>query len=146
MPIFIGDREKKLFNRIHNELTKNIVPITVKYLKRKPIEDTEDDNVYGENRDAPTRTMETSESFDILAIVRMVDPQIIEETTGIRAQRTVEVWITKAELDKYNIGEPRVGDYLYYWNEYWDIAKVNYANMLNNNPNETFNYVLIASL
>ena len=112
MPIFIGNREKKLFNRINNELLKNVVPITVKYLKRYEVEN--EDNPYAEHRDSPNKALESSESFDILALVRLVDPQIIEEITGIRAQRTIEVSIIRDELDKYNIGEPIIGDYIQY--------------------------------
>lgn len=117
MPKFITQREKNLFNRVQNELLKNIVPVTVKYIKRADVEDAENPNPYAETRNAPVRMLETSISVDILALIRLVDPQIIEELTGIRYQRTIEVWITREEMEKYNLGEPRIGDYIYYWNE-----------------------------
>jgi len=146
MPKFLGIRERKLFNKVQNELLKNIIPIEVKYLKRVELSDTEDDNPYDEVINSPGKIFDTSQAISILALIRMIDPEIIEELTGVRYQRTINVHITREELEKNKIGEPRIGDYLYYWGEHWEIVKINFSNYLNNNPDEFFNYTMIAAL
>jgi hypothetical protein len=146
MPKFIGTREKKLFNRVQNELLRNVVPVQVKYIQRVELTDVENDNPYHEVMGGPEKVFDTSKAFDILALVRMVDPEVIEELTGVRYQRTVNIHITREELEKNKIGEPKIGDYIYYWGEYWEIVKLNYSNYLNNNPDEFFNYTMIAAL
>lgn len=117
MPLFIGNRERALFENLNDEIIQDIVGQYVDYYQVDSSH-TEQDELYGE---AISKVYK--HPIRIYCLVDYQEPTATSTLEGVDTKYSIQVQFSRAKLAAQNI-YPREGDFVLFGEVYYEIKNV----------------------
>jgi len=115
-PLFVGDKERKLVRQVNTELIENVIGQVIAYYAIS-LEHTNFHPVYGEAIDKtflpPVR---------VYALVEATPSEVTNDSKGYDKRPQISVYFHRKRLTEDQDLFVRVGDFVYYDGDYYEIA------------------------